>query len=120
MSFIHIYLNKNCTTTKLIFTCRVSLPKLDDVRGGFNLQSTEKLDCTQFDNYKSDGVIKGSKMTCKGEADVAESTNGGASTKGDGSSSGSDDDDDDSSDAGRVVFSVGLAAFAGAVALIAF
>ncbi|KAI5784625.1 hypothetical protein EDC01DRAFT_202516 [Geopyxis carbonaria] len=93
---------------------KVSLPKLDDVRGGFNLQSTEKLDCTQFDNYKSDGVIKGSLMTCKGEADVAESTNGGASTKGDGSS------DKDTSGAGQVALNLGLAAFAGAAALMAF
>jgi hypothetical protein len=98
---------------------KATLPKLEDVRGGFNLQSTEEISCDEFDKYKDDGVIKGNDITCKSSASVAESTNGGASTSGDSSSS-DNGDEDDSSAAGRVAINLGLAGFACAAALMAF
>jgi len=65
-----------------------TLPQLDDVRGGFNLQTTEEFDCTEFDKKHTSGVVKGDEYTCKGKLSEAKSTNGGASTTG-GSGSGS-------------------------------
>jgi hypothetical protein len=63
-----------------------TLPSLDDVRGGFNVQTTANFSCTEFDNYHSSGVIKGDGYTCAGKLDEAKSSTGGASTGSGGSS----------------------------------
>lgn len=41
-----------------------TLPSLEDVQGGFNLQTTEEFDCTEFKNYSDEKVIKGDDFTC--------------------------------------------------------
>lgn len=77
LNFSHWYLfDSNCNSA--------SLPALDDVRGGFNAQTTEEFSCTEFDNFKSNGVIKGDAYKCAGKLDEAKSANGGASTTGKG------------------------------------
>lgn len=43
----------------------VTLPALTDVAGGFNIQTSAQFDCSPFQNYKSDQVIKGT-FTCAG------------------------------------------------------
>jgi len=72
----------------------VSLPALSDVRGGFNLQSTNDVtdSCDTFSSLHDDGGIKGNGYTCKGKQPVAKSKDGGASTTGDGSSDNSTGD----------------------------
>jgi len=89
-----------------------ALPALDDVSGGFNLQSTDDLDCTGFDKLKG-GVVRG-KYVCKSNLDEAESSTGGAGTKGDGKG-GKDDDKKDA--AASVVVNFGIMAVVGAAAL---
>jgi len=49
----------------------VELPSLKDVRGGFNMQSSGKLDCGPFDSLRSN-VIQGS-YTCLSEVDEPQS-----------------------------------------------
>jgi len=66
----------------------VTLPSLEDVQGGFNLQSTEELDCSEFDNDKSDGVIKGDSYTCKAKEKNPTTVDGTPGADG-GSGSGS-------------------------------
>lgn len=90
--------------------CRVLLPKLDDVRGGFNLQSTDDVNCGNFTSLKSAGVVKGDDFTCEGKKERAESKTAGLGT--DGSGSG-----DDTSGAVRVGASFATALLAGAVAM---
>lgn len=60
----------------------VSFPSLEDVRGGFNLQTTQQIDCTVFNKLHSNGVIKGDEYVCKGSLGEARSSEGGASTTG--------------------------------------
>ncbi|GIJ82403.1 3-prime end of extra cellular mutant protein [Aspergillus pseudoviridinutans] len=43
----------------------VNMPKLENVKGQFNLQSTGNFSCTSFDKAKSDKIIKGA-YKCKG------------------------------------------------------
>lgn len=66
-----------------------TLPSLDDVRGGFNAQTTANFSCTEFDNYHNSGVIKGDGYKCEGKLNEAQSSTGGASTTGSGGNSGS-------------------------------
>jgi hypothetical protein len=78
---------------------------LDDVRGGFNLQSTNDVtdSCNTFSTAHDNQIIKGNDFTCKGKQTVAESKDGGASTtggSGDNSTSGNG-----KSGAGRPTFS---------------
>ncbi|KAF8242234.1 hypothetical protein K440DRAFT_639368 [Wilcoxina mikolae CBS 423.85] len=94
-----------------VFT-EVDLPKLDDVRGGFNLQSTEDVNCASFNSLKGN-VVKGDDFVCAGKKETAESKTGGLGTTGSGSSSNS------KSSAGRVGVGMGAAALAGALALLA-
>jgi len=94
-----------------VFT-EVSLPELDDVRGGFNLQSTEQIDCKPFEDLRDGGVIKGDGYVCASQKDVAESKTGGLGT---GSKEGSDDSP---SGAGRFGVSIATAIGAGIVALL--
>jgi len=61
------------------------LPALNDVKGGFNIQSTVTIDCTAFASDKTSGVIQGT-YTCKTTADATSGTTSGTST---GSSSSS-------------------------------
>lgn len=75
----------------LILPSSVTLPSLEDVQGGFNIQSTEELDCTEFDQFKSEGVIKGDAYICRAKesnpttVDGAPGADGGSSGSGDGS-----------------------------------
>lgn len=71
--------------TNVFFSFSVTLPSLDDVRGGFNLQSTEDVSCDEFNDLKSSGVIKGDDFTCAGKKETAESKTGGLGTAGSGS-----------------------------------
>jgi hypothetical protein len=93
----------------------VDLPSLEDVRGGFNLQSTKDLSCKPFDEYHTNGVIKGNDYTCEGKQKTAESKTSGLGTNGSGGGSSSGNSGSDA--AGRAAVSVVLAAFAGAAAL---
>lgn len=43
----------------------VTLPALTDVAGGFNMQTSGQFDCSPFQNYKTNQVIKGT-FTCAG------------------------------------------------------
>lgn len=72
----------------LIFPSSVTLPSLEDVQGGFNLQSTEELDCTEFEQDKSDGVIKGDSYACKAKESNPTTVDGTPGADG-GNSSGS-------------------------------
>lgn len=70
---------------------KVTLPSLDDVRGSFNLQTTEKLDCDAFDKLRDNDVVKG-EYTCADEKDTASSiTTDGLSTEGEGEGSNGKD-----------------------------
>ncbi|KAI5813446.1 hypothetical protein BZA77DRAFT_119970 [Pyronema omphalodes] len=89
----------------------VNLPKLDDVRGGFNLQSTDDVNCGNFTSLKSAGVVKGDDFTCEGKKERAESKTAGLGT--DGSGHGS------TSGAVRIGASFATALLAGAVAMFA-
>lgn len=61
------------------------LPKLKNVRGGFNMQSTLEIDCSGFQSLRNSEVIQGT-YTCKTTADAK--SNDGTTTEG-GSSDGS-------------------------------
>lgn len=75
-----------------------TLPSLEDVQGGFNLQTTEDFDCSEFEGYGSQ-VIKGDDFVCKGSEEDPQTKDG---TSGAGSGSGNDDDENA---AGRVTIS---------------
>jgi hypothetical protein len=65
------------------------LPKLSDVKGGFNMQSTAQIDCSGFKSQSSSGNIQGT-FTCKTTADAKSSgtsSSGSSTTSGSGSSS---------------------------------
>ncbi|PQE26991.1 GPI-anchored cell wall organization Ecm33 protein [Rutstroemia sp. NJR-2017a BVV2] len=64
------------------------LPKLDDVKGGFNMQSTAQIDCDGFKSESHSGAIQGT-FVCKTTADAKSgtSTSGSSSTSSSGSSS---------------------------------
>lgn len=66
-----------------------SLPSLEDVQGGFNLQTTAEFDCSAFDTYHSDKVIKGDSYTCK--AKQANPTTADGTPGADGTTSNSTD-----------------------------
>jgi len=66
------------------------LPKLNDVKGGFNMQSTAQIDCSNFDALDKSDNIQG-KYVCKTTADAKSSgtgtgTSSGSSTSSSGSS----------------------------------
>ncbi|KZF25673.1 hypothetical protein L228DRAFT_236746 [Xylona heveae TC161] len=65
----------------------VALPALNDVRGGFNMQSSGQLDCSQFDKDHSNQVIKGT-YTCKGLQAHPQTKGSGSSSGGSSTSSG--------------------------------
>lgn len=65
-----------------------SLPKLENVEGGFNLQTTEDFDCSQFNKYKSSKVIQGDGYVCKGKQKDPVTKDGKSGSDG---GSGSDD-----------------------------
>jgi len=48
-----------------------SFPALEDVRGGFNFQTTEEFDCKDFNALKDDQVVKGDDFTCEGSKSEA-------------------------------------------------
>ncbi|PQE13256.1 GPI-anchored cell wall organization ecm33 protein [Rutstroemia sp. NJR-2017a WRK4] len=66
------------------------LPALNDVKGGFNMQSTAQIDCSGFKSEASSGNIQGT-FTCKTTADAKSGTSssgsGSSTTSGSGSSS---------------------------------
>ncbi|KAL9596425.1 MAG: hypothetical protein Q9219_005809 [cf. Caloplaca sp. 3 TL-2023] len=62
----------------------VELPALTQVQGAFNMQTSGKFDCSAFDKYEDNKVIKG-KYTCRG----SETKPGGAGSNPSGTSSGS-------------------------------
>ncbi|KAI9829192.1 MAG: hypothetical protein M1826_005787 [Phylliscum demangeonii] len=47
----------------------VTLPALQDVRGGFNMQTSRQFDCTPFQAEKQSGVIKG-RFICTGSLET--------------------------------------------------
>jgi len=52
------------------------LPALEDVRGGFNLQTTEEFDCEEFNRMDDDQVIKGDTYICDEKLDEAKTKDG--------------------------------------------
>jgi hypothetical protein len=61
------------------------LPKLDDVKGGFNMQSTASIDCSSFQSEHSSGNIQGT-FTCKTTADAKSGTGSSSTSSSSGSS----------------------------------
>lgn len=92
-----------------------TLPSLEDVQGGFNLQTTEELDCSEFDAYESDKIIKGDDYTCKPKESNPTTADGTP-----GADGGSDDSDssDDKGAAGRVGISALLGLSVAAIAYV--
>ncbi|KAI7850946.1 hypothetical protein BDC45DRAFT_446065 [Circinella umbellata] len=66
----------------------VKLPRLQDVRGGLNVQTTsDKFSCDDVGNLKQEGVIKGDSFTCKARvANPKSGLNGNGLDTGDSSS----------------------------------
>lgn len=92
----------------------VTLPSLEDVQGSFNLQTTEELDCSEFEAYNDDRVIKGDDFTCKAEESNPQTADGTPGADG-------GDDNDSSDDKGSSAGRVGLSALLGlSVAAIAY
>jgi len=92
-----------------------TLPSLEDVRGGFNFQTTdENFVCDEFDGYHDDQVIKGDDYVCDSALEEALTKDGA-----EGGNGGSGKKDDKKNAGGRVSMSivsiVGVAV--GAVAL---
>jgi len=77
------------------------LPALEDVRGGFNLQSTEDFDCTEFNTMEEDQVIKGDEYTCLSSLDEALTKDGDKAGSGNGGGK-----DEDKSGAGQIGISI--------------
>jgi len=92
------------------FYLSVTLDALEDVRGDFNLQSTEDLSCDHFKTLKSNGGIRGGDFVCAGKKETAESKTGGLGTPGSGNKK---------SAAATFGVSMIVAAFAGVAALVA-
>ncbi len=69
--FSRPFLSNTAQLSNSIFSA--DFPKLNDVRGAFNLQSNQNLDeaCSEFQQYKDNSVIKGS-FTCRGEEEDPE------------------------------------------------
>jgi hypothetical protein len=66
------------------------LPSLEDVIGGYDVQTTARLDeatCSGFADQKSSGVIQGPEIACQGDTDDANSDTSGADGEGSGNSS---------------------------------
>jgi len=55
------------------------LPKLNDVKGGFNMQSTTSIDCSGFKSEHDSGNIQGT-YTCKTTADAQSGTSSSSSS----------------------------------------
>jgi len=92
----------------------VTLPSLEDVQGSFNLQTTEEFDCSEFDSYNDDKVIKGDDYVCKGKLSNPQTADGTPGADG-------GDDTDSSDDKGNSAGRVGLSALLGlSVAAIAY
>ncbi|KAL3424457.1 GPI-anchored cell wall organization protein ecm33 [Phlyctema vagabunda] len=64
------------------------LPALEDVKGGFNMQSTTSISCDGFQKEKDNGAIQG-KYTCKTTEDATSDPDGTATGTSTGSSSSS-------------------------------
>jgi len=62
------------------------LPKLNDVKGGFNMQSTTSIDCSGFEAEHASGNIQGT-YTCKTTADAQSSSGTSTGTSSSSSSS---------------------------------
>jgi hypothetical protein len=73
------HLFSNLGSTSLIID-RCVLPKLKDVQGAFNMQSSGNFSCTPFDTYKSERVIKGSSYTCVSKSNNVQASGTGTST----------------------------------------
>lgn len=66
----------------LIAKTRPNLPALGNVKGGFNVQSEQTIDCSHFQSEASaSGVIQG-KFTCKGDLSTVSSIGGTGTSSG--------------------------------------
>lgn len=65
----------------------VSLPSLNDVQGGFNMQSTGNFQCSTFHKLRENKVIRGS-YKCKAKAANPTTKSGSSGATGTGGSSG--------------------------------
>jgi len=63
------------------------MPKLENVRGQFNLQSTGNFSCTTFDKAKSDQIIHGTYKCKASEANPTTKDGASGTTTSSGSSS---------------------------------
>lgn len=68
--------------------CSADLPKLDNVKGGFNMQSTGDFSCDTFDKKHKNKVIRGS-YTCKAKKNNPKSKNGQSGTSSNSASAAS-------------------------------
>lgn len=89
--------------------CSVSVPSLEQVKGGFNLQTTGTLDCSPFEKLHSDHVIQG-VYHC--DAHVAKPTTM------DGSGSSSSSSSSSATSSGAAVSNMGKAPAMGLTAII--
>ncbi|KAF7178805.1 hypothetical protein CNMCM7691_007626 [Aspergillus felis] len=64
----------------------VNMPKLENVKGQFNLQSTGNFSCTSFDKAKSDGIIRGAYKCRATEANPTTKDGASGTTTSSGSS----------------------------------
>ncbi|KAI5809539.1 hypothetical protein DFH27DRAFT_589384 [Peziza echinospora] len=92
-----------------------TLPELEDVQGGFNLQTSEQFDCKEFDKYQADKVIKGDDYVCKGQ--LKNPTTKDGKSGGEGNGNGTSGDSAASALAGNSIF--GLSAVAALSAVVA-
>jgi hypothetical protein len=89
----------------------VTLPGLEEVKGGFNMQSTGSLQCSAFDSLRNNNVILGS-YTCKQTANPTTINGQSGTSTGSGSASSSSKS---SATALREVPIVGLTAIIGSL-----
>lgn len=95
---------------------KISLGKLKDVEGSFNMQSTHgNFSCDSFQKLKSDRVIKGS-FNCKSDTKTPTTANGNSGTSSSSSGSSSSTSSGAAFMTGANVPVVGLAAIFGALA----
>lgn len=94
------------------------LPKLEDVKGGFNIQSQQPITCSGFESQSGGkGSIIQGKFICKSATATTETLDGSASTTG-GSSGSSATPKSDATNFGFSQAAVGVSVFGGLLQMI--
>jgi hypothetical protein len=92
------------------------LPDLEDVRGGFNMQSTAEIDCSPFEELEGN-VIQG-VFTCKTTADAKSGLNADGTTSGDSDSDSDSDNEGAAMSFGPNAVLAGLSVVGGLIAML--